>query len=379
MSNTLESQIANARLEIQADSISMSISELTSLYKEGILQIQPEFQRLFRWSAEQKSRLIESVLLGIPLPSLFVSQSESGGWELVDGLQRVSTLLQLQGLLKDAKDELIVPLKMTTTKFLPGLEGHSWNGVDGTRALTEAQKLDIRLARLDLRVIKRSSDPKAKFDLFQRLNSFGSILTAQDNRSAMIAGTNSATLVWLGGLAKLPAFRECISLSDRLLEEQYDLELVLRFLMLHDREPLVRTALTDFPTKLDDWSVTLAIEFDVVRAGLESTFFDTFTMLADAGGDDIFRKWNKKKQKFSGAFGNTSFEVIGLGLGWHISRGTVHRIDFASAARELWNNPQLEDRFATGLATADRFVKTIPLGRKLMAFPSLAITAEDLQ
>src|SRR4051794_12541391 len=122
MSDALEREIANARLEISANTISMSITELTSLYREGTLQIRPEFQRLFRWSNEQKSRLVESVLLGIPLPSLFVSQSDSGTWELVDGLQRVSTLLQLQGVLLGTDGTPLTPLRLTRTKFLEGLE-----------------------------------------------------------------------------------------------------------------------------------------------------------------------------------------------------------------------------------------------------------------
>ncbi len=128
MSGDLEREISEVRLEIAADTISMSISELTSLYKEGILLIRPEFQRLFRWSNEQKSRLVESVLLGIPLPSLFVSQSESGSWELVDGLQRVSTLLQLQGVLVGADGSLLPPVRLTRTKFLEHLENHTWTG-----------------------------------------------------------------------------------------------------------------------------------------------------------------------------------------------------------------------------------------------------------
>lgn len=196
MSGSLESEISEARLEISADSISMSISELTNLYREGVLEIRPEFQRLYRWSAEQKSRLMESVLLGIPLPSLFVSQAEDGGWELVDGLQRVSTLLEVQGLLQDADGSTRPALVLSATKYLPSLEGLSWASANGPE-LTEAQKLDVRLARLDLKVIKRGSDPKAKFDLFQRLNSFGSSLTPQEIRSAMVAGTNGDCLAWL--------------------------------------------------------------------------------------------------------------------------------------------------------------------------------------
>lgn len=365
MSEDLEAEIAIGRREISADSISMSINELTNLYKEKILQIRPEFQRLYRWTDEQKTRLVESVLLGIPLPSLFVSQAETGTWELVDGLQRVSSLLELQGLLPAADGRILPPLTLTTTKFLPHLEGHSWTGHGGTTPLTEPQQLDIRFARLDLRVIKRGSDPKTKFDLFQRLNSFGSVLTAQDSRSAMIAGTNLEALSWLTGLAKHPSFQACVALSERLIDEQYDLELVLRFLMLHDRTIEGRRGLADFPARLDDWSIELAADFGSRTDVLGRRFIDTFEALANGGGEDVFRRWDASRKQFRGAFLNTSFEVIALGLGYHLARGTPHRTDYLDAAKAL----QLGNRFATGLATADRFVKTIPLGRSLLSHP----------
>lgn len=366
MPSNLEAEISSARLEISADTISMSITELTSLYKEGTLQIRPEFQRLFRWSDEQKSRLVESVLLGIPLPSLFVSQTASGTWELVDGLQRVSTLLQLQGVLVGADGMPLPELELRETRFLPGLSGHSWSGTRGLTALSEAQKLDIRLARLDLKVIRRASDPKAKFDLFQRLNSFGSALTSQEIRSAMIAGTNGAALAWLTRLAQLPAFQTCVALNERLIDEQYDLELVLRFLMLHSVMP-TRSGLTDFPSRLDDWSVEMAESYDQVHESLEAIFVATFEELAIRGGEDVFRKWDEGRGQFRGAFLNTSFEVIGLGLGHYVAMGLPYRVDFEAAARELWALPLLQGRFATGLATQDRLVRTIPLGRALMS------------
>ena len=95
--------------------------------------------------------------------------------------------------------------------------------------------LDIRLSRLDLRIIKRGSDTNAKFDLFQRLNSYGSPLTAQEIRTAFMVGLNPEILPWLQGLATYPPFVNSLSLSDRLIEEQFDIDLTLRFLMLHDR------------------------------------------------------------------------------------------------------------------------------------------------
>lgn len=380
MTNDLEQEISNARVEISADSISMSITELTNLYREGVLEIRPEFQRLFRWTAEQKSRLVESVLLGIPLPSLFVSQAETGKWELVDGLQRVSTLLELQGELKAANGSKRPPLTLTGTKFLPHLDGKSWLDPDVVHRLSEPQKLDIRLARLDLKVIKRASDPNTKFDLFQRLNSFGSTLTAQEIRSAMIAGTNADALAWLNRLAARPSFKECVAISERLIEEQFDVELVLRFLMLH-RRPLsgMRSALTDFATKLADWSIELAVDFDLVNASYEHTFNTTFDSIATNGGESVFRKWDASKGQFRGAFLNTSFEVLALGAGYHVANGSPYRTDFQAAARELWSLTQLNTRFATGLATQDRFAKTIPLGRKLMSNPPGQISNADVQ
>src|SRR5690606_22986257 len=114
----LEEQIAGGRRDISSEGYSMSIGELTNLYREGELLIRPQFQRLFRWDDNQKSRLVESILLGIPLPSIFVAQEASGRWELVDGLQRVSTLLQLQGLLEQ-EGKVVAPLVLRGTRYLP--------------------------------------------------------------------------------------------------------------------------------------------------------------------------------------------------------------------------------------------------------------------
>src|SRR5437870_10728564 len=86
----LKDEIAQRRAAIHTDGYPMSIGELINLYRDGELDIHPEFQRFFRWSNEQKSRLIESLLLGIPIPSIFVSQRENGVWDVIDGLQRLS-------------------------------------------------------------------------------------------------------------------------------------------------------------------------------------------------------------------------------------------------------------------------------------------------
>ena len=152
----LEAQIRDARLTISSDGYPMSIGELTNLYRDGELRIRPEFQRFFRWTQMQKTHLIESILLGIPLPSIFVAQAETGSWELVDGLQRVSTILQFQGELKDAESgQLVPPLMLEGTKYLPALQGRYWQHENTEESLTEAQRLDIKRSKLDIKIIKR--------------------------------------------------------------------------------------------------------------------------------------------------------------------------------------------------------------------------------
>ncbi|MFT3886322.1 MAG: DUF262 domain-containing protein [Flavobacteriales bacterium] len=137
-SEALQKEIDKARGDIRTDGYSMSIGEWASMYEKGELDIHPEFQRFFRWTNIQKSRLIESILLGIPIPQIFVSQRKDGIWDVVDGLQRLSTIFQLLGILKGENGAIESPLTLEGTSYLPKLHGFSW---DGAKSLSMPQKL----------------------------------------------------------------------------------------------------------------------------------------------------------------------------------------------------------------------------------------------
>ena len=363
----LESQLEKARREISSDGYPMSIGEITNLYRDGELNIRPEFQRFYRWSALQKSLLVESILLGIPLPSIFVAQTENGTWELVDGLQRVSTLLELQGILRNTDDVPLPPLTLEKTKYLPALEGVKWEDEDKEKSLTAAQRLDFKRSKIDVKILKRDSSAATKFDLFQRLNSYGSFLTAQEIRSALLVGASPEFFAWIERLASRPEFVDSVRLSERLVEEKYDLELVLRFLVLHNwpSDRLRLQYLKNFSVVLDDASLELAKDFEDVSDSLEEVFTTTFRAVAENGGEDLFRRWIKDDCEFRGSFLNTAFEAIGLGLGYCIASNLPHRYDLVEAAQEFWEST--EDGFATGKSTEARLVRFIPTGRKLIA------------
>lgn len=112
----LQDEISQKSAEVKSESYSMSIGELSNLYKDKEMDIHPEFQRFYRWSDTQKTKLIESILLGIPIPPIFVAQRQDGIWDVVDGLQRLSTIFQFMGILIDEKDEKVAPLDVLGNK-----------------------------------------------------------------------------------------------------------------------------------------------------------------------------------------------------------------------------------------------------------------------
>jgi len=360
--SSLEAELEAARRTIQTDGYPMSIGELTNLYRDGELIIRPPFQRLFRWDDSQKSKLIESILIGIPLPSIFVAQDEAGKWELVDGLQRVSTLLQLQGLL-DQDD--FPRLTLTATKYLPSLEGAVWESDSGP-SLSSAQRLDIKRAKIDFKIVQRGSDPKTKFDLFQRLNSFGSKLSNQEIRNAQLVGVNPDFVEWLGRLANHESFVALLRLPDGDKSRKYDEELVLRFLLLHEKTDAEINGIRAFQEDLEEFAIDLALNFSPdTSERLGEIFIKTFDML-QAAEEDILRRWDPNKGKFVGGFLNTSFEALAVSLGFLLKEGISVRSDLRGAAIEFWSRPEMTGKFATGRATETRLRMMVPMGREIL-------------
>lgn len=365
--NQLQSQIDDRRKEIHTDGYSMSIGEIQNLYLDNDLDIHPEFQRFFRWNLQQKSRWIESILLGIPLPSVFVSQRQDGTWDVVDGLQRLSTILEFMGHLKDEEGNVRPPLVLEGATYLKALDMKKWNDPhDPTNSLTAEQQRYIKRSKLDVKIILRQSHESAQYELFQRLNSGGSGLTAQEMRNCMLISINRDMFNWLVGLTKDESFLRCISLPDKLYKEAYDVELALRFILLRklsmDELPPTGTPLGEF---LTEKMLKLAQAGTFERAAEEKAFVSTFRLLDAALESDSFRKYDQTKKRFTGGFSVSAFEVIGLGIGWHIEElASSPPEDIAAAVKEdVWGDSSFLT--STGLAAASRLPKTLERGRSV--------------
>ncbi|EMV1745478.1 DUF262 domain-containing protein [Enterobacter hormaechei] len=308
----LINQIDTRRKEIFTDSYPMSIGELVNLYKDGEIDINPSFQRFFRWSHQQKVSLIESVLLGIPVPSIFVAQRDDGVWDLVDGLQRISTILALMGELKDDKGELQPPLILKGTKYLPGLDGKMWNGV-GNNEIEKSIKMAFKREKIEIKIIKKESDVNTKFELFQRLNTGGSELSEQEVRNCLLIMLDKNAYDRLDELSKYQAFKDSISITERLYDERYDMELVLRLFVLgnsnaqelrgiEEVSEYLTNKVTDLTNEKFDWN-------------MESQLFKkTFDFIYEVLEDNSFKKFDSQRGAFRGGFHLSAYEVLATGV-----------------------------------------------------------------
>lgn len=89
----LQSQLNEQKRKVDFNTYDMSLKELVSMISDGIINISPDYQRQFRWGDDRQSRLVESLFLGIPVPSLFMATNSDGTWEVIDGVQRLSTVV----------------------------------------------------------------------------------------------------------------------------------------------------------------------------------------------------------------------------------------------------------------------------------------------
>jgi hypothetical protein len=311
--------------------------------------------------------LIESLLLGIPIPAVFVSQRPDGVWDVVDGLQRLSTIYQFVGILKDEEGKLIAPLVLQPTKYLPSLGGKKWedeNALFPHNVIGTDARLLIKRSKIQASIILRESDETAKYDLFQRLNTGGSQLSPQEVRNCILVMLNREFYWWLRSLADYEPFKNCIALSDRPVEEAYDVELVLRFIILSRMDLDDLKEIGDVGIFLTERMRLASTDAEFDRAGYEKSFKETFDMLERTVGQDAFKRFDKHKGKHTGGFLLSQYEVVALGLGYNIEN-PADDAELQNSISSIWDNSDYTNWAGSGITATRRLPRLIPLGREL--------------
>lgn len=308
--STLEDLIEEKVGEVRTDAVDFSFGEIISLYKAEPkeFEISPDFQRFFRWTEQQQSRLIESILLELPIPQIFVIETDKGVIELIDGLQRISSVIHFiePSLLEPPNNE---------TLLLKGCD--IITELDGKRYEDLPLSLRLRIKRSSVRavVIKRQSTANLRYSMFKRLNTGGSELSSQEIRnctSRMAGKAGTAFYAFLQKCAAHDDFVACtetLSQSDR--DQRQDEELVLRFFALKNGKALFRGSIRDW---LDDYMESVIFQhdgysFDYEKEGRD--FKRLFKYLNGVMGDGAFVKYRNEQP--IGGLAPAYFEAVSVG------------------------------------------------------------------
>jgi hypothetical protein len=312
MGSIIDEQIDIKIGEVRTESIDLSFGEIINLYSQKELIIQPEYQRLFRWSNQQKSRLIESILLELPIPQIFTIENSDGILELIDGLQRLSSVIQFIDAnvldFTDVDGEKLQALKLEGCDQISELNNLTFEDL--------SLKLKLRIKRSSVRtvIIKRQSKSFLRYEMFKRLNTGGSILAPQEIRncsSRMLGEPGIKFYTFLQEKSSYLNFKTCIdTLSQSEKEQKVDEELVLRFFAAKNAQDLFRGSVRDW---LDTYMEDILLEKIQFDYSSEIRDFDKlFDYLSEILGNGAFVRY--RDQSPIGALAPAYFEAVTIGV-----------------------------------------------------------------
>lgn len=275
---------SNFDREIRTTAVDFSFGELLNLHNEGEIVIRPEYQRLFRWTVEQRSRLIESVILGLPIPPIFLVEGNNGILEIIDGLQRTSSVLQFLDHDSIGEPELV----LDGCDIIPDLNGTSF------KKLPLSVRLKVKRSPIRATIINKSGDAFVKYEMFKRLNTGGSLLSAQEIRNCSSRMVEGGDVFYdaIQDMAKHPAFITATSrLPDSFKERRAEEELVIRYFAV--------TIYRDkYKGNIEEWLDTFMedvlfkrVEFDLEKK--REDFEKVFSLIAEKAGDQAFTRFNE--------------------------------------------------------------------------------------
>lgn len=345
----LDQEITSERRRVSTDRLDISFGEIINLYKNKELKIRPEYQRLFRWSSSQKTALIESILLSIPIPPIFVAEDKDGVWELIDGLQRISTIITFFGELQQNVSEIehiennLIADSVNQEEIEEEIDdesevfdlGNKWilneagiiSSLEGFSVDTMPGKFLINIKRAVCRVeiLRGESSTSMKYELFKRLNSGGTKLNPQEIRNAIFRGIDTRLNELLLKLSCDNRFKELTNLSSKKKKELYDQELILRFFAFLDNAGNINKNTENY---LNDFMEKAVKNRDFNYEFYENRFNQVLDILTNLNSPSIFR--NSRS-----LFVPAEFEGITIGIAQNIARFSTDLVLLQAKIDEL--------------------------------------------
>lgn len=334
--------------EIYAHPLNPDVSTFYQQWKDGDLIVNPEFQRKFVWDIKKASQLIESILLRIPIPSIYVSESETERFEVIDGQQRLSSIFYfLDGKFPQidikTKEKKIIDFKLTGLTSLKDLNHETYSGLE------KIDQKKIRNYPLNIVVIEKKSKPDIKFEMFGRINRGSMPLNDQEIRNCVYRGKFNKALN-----EKFCVNKDFLQLLNLKAPDTRfkDVELILRFLWFYDKtylkyNPPIKNRINEFMKEYQNADDKKLDEF------LEK-FKTSVELTKETFGLNAFRRFYRGNDTKPTGYWETKlnvslFEIIM----WGFSRYSKHDV--------MSVKDNIRDALIFLMTTDDEFIRSIEI------------------
>jgi Protein of unknown function DUF262 len=271
-------------------------------FEYGEINLQTEFQRKFIWPEKRQNQLIESILLRLPLPTFYFDANDDNRWEIVDGMQRLSTINRFVNGDKNNSEGSFKKLKLSGLEFLNDLEGQTYD------TLPREMQRGIKIYEISAAIIRKGTPPEVKFNIFKRINTGGAILKPQEIRHALNSGVPSA---FVKRLADSDEFRNATNNSiptERMLDRDFVTRFISFYLIpYHEYQP-------DLDSFLSKGMALIGRLDEGKREEIEKAFRSSMRACLRIWGDDAFRRREDESTKRS-PINKALFEVISVSIG----------------------------------------------------------------
>jgi Protein of unknown function DUF262/HNH endonuclease len=251
-----------------------------TMWEEGELVLQPEYQRKFVIDLKFASRLIESIILDVPIPPVFLAEELDGKYSVIDGQQRLTAFIHF--LLGSLPDENKTIFKLTGVKQLTPEQG---KGKTFSQIEDRAIKHKIKNASIETIIIKNSSHEDLKFAIFERLNTGSVKLNEDELRNSIYRG---AYIKLLDDLDKDPTFHSLIA-NENWKKRMIYRGIILRFFALSEKSQTYKASMKQFCNKeLKDHRHTM---IGSERKEYEQRFKKCLDLVKTVFGENAFRRF----------------------------------------------------------------------------------------
>ncbi|TNI75899.1 hypothetical protein CF109_03460 [Aeromonas veronii] len=280
----VEQEFNNYQNSLVLQQSDLSLKSIAEMVNSGAIDINPSYQRRERWNREKKSDLIESFLLNIPVPPIYLAEDEYGVYSVIDGKQRVTAI----------SDYLNGNFPIYKPESFKSLDGYTFDSLPPSLKNALSIRPYIRVVTL-----LKQSDDDIKHEVFLRLNKAGVALNSQEIRNVSFRGKFNDTLI---ELSELPMFKMLIGSEDRtgkVYREMIDVQFVLRFFT-------VRLLWNEFTGNMDIAMDNFMKEHYKLSGASLTPFVDVFTRTLNAcyeiWGEDAFKRPNATKKILQGFY-----------------------------------------------------------------------------